>query len=118
MKRKPFIHLKNQKKRLNKLDKYEQTFSTIEYSHLMTLDLRMSHVDYAKQFLNTNTYLPRLHTLAIDYENLVNVTEDFTNNPAHINCANLKNIIFHKQLPILGKKFFTYFPFAVNINAN
>ncbi|CAF3672654.1 unnamed protein product [Rotaria sp. Silwood1] len=64
----------NQKKRSNKLDEHEQTFSIIEYSHLMTLDLIMSHGDYVKQFLfNTNTRLPRLSTLSIDYENLNHV---------------------------------------------
>jgi hypothetical protein len=30
---------------------HEQTSSIIEYSHLMILNLDMSHVDYAKQFL-------------------------------------------------------------------
>jgi hypothetical protein len=61
-----------QKQRSYKLDEHEQTVSTIEYSRLMTLDLIMSHIDYAKQFrLNSNTSLPRLRTLAIDLENLV-----------------------------------------------
>ena len=95
----------------------EQTVSTIEYSHLVTLDLTMSHIDYAKQFLlNTNTCLPRLCTLAIDHENLVNVTENFTSDKAHVNCANIKYIIFPKVPRILGKNFFVYFPFVVNIN--
>ncbi|CAF3869901.1 unnamed protein product [Rotaria sp. Silwood1] len=107
----------NQKKQPNKLDVHEQTFSIIEYSHLMKLHLFMSHVDYAKYFLlNTNTRLPRLSTLSIDYENLVNVTEDFTSNAVRANCVNLKNIIFRKQPAMLGKFFFSYFPFVVNIN--
>ncbi|CAF0928190.1 unnamed protein product [Rotaria sp. Silwood1] len=107
----------NQKKQPNNLDVHEQTFSIIEYSHLMKLHLFMSHVDYAKYFLlNTNTRLPRLSTLSIDYENLVNVTEDFTSNAVRANCVNLKNIIFRKQPAMLGKFFFSYFPFVVNIN--
>jgi hypothetical protein len=108
-----------QKKQPNKLDEHEQTFSIIEYSHLITLDLNMSHVDYAKQFLlDSNTHLPRLSTLSIDYEKLVNITEDFTSNRAHGNCANLKNIIFREQIRVVGKNFFIYFPHVVNINTN
>jgi hypothetical protein len=103
----------------NKLDEHKQIFSIIKYSRLITLDLIMSHLDYTKQFLfNTNTRLPRLTTLHIDYENLVNVTEDFTSNITHDNCANLKNIIFHKHPRIFGKNFSTYFPLVVNIDAN
>ncbi|CAF0901915.1 unnamed protein product, partial [Rotaria sordida] len=83
----------NQQKPTNELDEHEQTFSIIKYSHLMTLDLISSHIDYSKQFL-LKTSLPRLSTLGIDYEHLVNITEDFTNNTARANCANLKNIIF------------------------
>lgn len=50
----------------------------------MTLDLVMSHVDYAKPFLlSTKTRLPRLSTLRIDYENLVSIAEDFTSNTIH-----------------------------------
>jgi hypothetical protein len=99
----------------NKLDEDEQKFSIIEYSHLMTLDLIMSHVDYAKQFLlNTNTRLPRLSTLAITYENLVNVTEDFTSDAAHANCSNLKNIFFPEWPRIFGANFSTYFPLVIN----
>ncbi|CAM4984896.1 unnamed protein product, partial [Rotaria socialis] len=53
----------NQQKSTNELDGHEQTFSIIEYSHLMTLDLISSHIDYAKQYL-LKTSLPRLSTLA------------------------------------------------------
>ncbi|CAF3468592.1 unnamed protein product, partial [Rotaria socialis] len=105
----------NQQKSTNELDGYEQTFSIIEYSHLMTLDLISSHIDYAKQFL-LKTSLPRLSTLGIDYEHLINVTEDFTSSTARANCANLKNIIFRNKPIIPGRKFFTYFPLVLNIH--
>ncbi|CAF4659972.1 unnamed protein product [Rotaria socialis] len=105
----------NQQKSTNELDGHEQTFSIIEYSHLMTLDLISSHIDYAKQFL-LKTSLPRLSTLGIDYEHLINVTEDFTSSTARANCANLKNIIFRNKPIIPGRKFFTYFPLVLNIH--
>ncbi len=103
------ISWKNQNKRFE----HEQTSSIIEYSHLMTLNLDRSHVDYAKQFLlDTNIRVPRLSTLVIKYENLVNVTENFTNNTVHAKCKNLKKIIFPKEFRriIIGKNFSTYFP--------
>ncbi|CAF3340005.1 unnamed protein product [Rotaria sp. Silwood2] len=105
----------NQQKSTNELDEHEQTFSIIEYSHLMTLDLISSHIDYAKQFL-LKTSLPRLSTLGIDYEHFVNVTENFTSNTARANCANLKNIIFRNKPRILREKFFNYFPLVLNIH--
>ena len=107
--------VEQKKKQPNKLEEHEQTFSIVEYSHLMTLKLSMSHVDYVKQFLlDTNTRLPCLNTLFIDYENLANVTEDFTSDAAHPNCEKLKNIILSGTSRITETKFFNYFPF-VNI---
>jgi predicted transcriptional regulator len=103
------INRKNQ----NKQSEDEQTSSIIEYSHLMTLNLNRSHVDYAKQFLlDTNIRVPRLRTLVIEYEKLVNVTENFTNNAVHAKCKNLEKIIFSKEYRriIIGENFSTYFP--------
>jgi hypothetical protein len=105
-----------QKERTNKQIELERTFPIVVYSHLLILDLMMSHVDYAKQFLlDANTRLPRLETLRIDYENLVNVTDNFTDVTACANCTNLKNIIFPVGQRVLQESFFSYFPF-VNIN--
>lgn len=93
----------------------EELLPTSEFSHLMTLNLSMSHIDYAKQFLlDSNTRLPRLSTLYIYYKKLAKATEDFTGNSVHANCEKLKNIIFFGLPRIIGKKFFNYFPFAVN----
>jgi hypothetical protein len=97
----------------NKRSEHEHTSSITEYSHLMTLNLGRSHVDYAKQFLlDTNIRVPCLRTLIIDYEYLVNVTENFTNNTIHAKCETLEKIIFPKHLQriIINKKVFTCFP--------
>jgi hypothetical protein len=50
--------------------------------------------------------------LVTKYENLVNVTENFTNNTVHAKCKNFKKIIFPKEFRriIIGKNFSTYFP--------
>jgi hypothetical protein len=99
----------------NKRFEHEQMSSIIEYSHLMTLNLGRSHVDHAKQFLlDTNICLPCLRTLIIDYGNLVNVTENFTNNTVRDKCKNLKMIKFLKDFTkgIVDKNFSNYFPFV------
>jgi hypothetical protein len=73
----------------------EELLPTSEFSHLMTLNLSMSHIDYAKQFLlDSNTRLPRLSTLYIYYKKLAKATEDFTGNSVHANCEKLKKILF------------------------
>jgi len=106
--------VEQKKKRSNKPDEHEQAFSIVEFSHLMTLNLSMAHVDYAKQFLlDSNTRLPRLSTLYIDYQKLAEVTEDFTSDTAHANCEKLKNITSFGLPKIIGTKFFNYFPVVV-----
>jgi hypothetical protein len=92
-------------------DKHESTSSIIEFSHLMILNVAMSHIDYAKQFLfDFNTRLPCLNRLHIKYEDLVIVTENFTNNSARDNCSKLQHIIFGSMPTIYPENFYLYFP--------
>ncbi|CAF3504874.1 unnamed protein product [Rotaria socialis] len=73
----------------------EQASSIIEFSHLMTLCLYGCYINYVTQFLlDFNTHLPCLNTLYIKYEDLVIVTDNFTNNAARSNCSRLQHIIF------------------------
>ncbi|CAM4898146.1 unnamed protein product [Rotaria socialis] len=74
--------------------KNKQHSSTlIVFSHLVKLILSPAHVNYAEQFLfEENTRLPRLIELTIEYETLAIVTNNFTNDAARLNCANLQNI--------------------------
>ena len=56
------------------------------------------HIDYIEQFLcDSNTRLPCLNKIYISYEQLLNVTENFTRSTTRINCAKLKHIIFHEK---------------------
>jgi hypothetical protein len=65
--------------------------SIVRFHHLTYLDLASVHVDYVRQFLfDKNTYLPRLITLPINYQQLVEVTDNFTSDAARNNCACLK----------------------------
>jgi hypothetical protein len=90
--------VEQKKKQSNKLEEHEKTFSIVEYSYLMTLNLSMSHVDYAKQFLlHRNTRLPCLNTLYIDHGKLANVTEDFTSDAAMPTVQNQKALFFLKH---------------------
>ncbi|CAF1415750.1 unnamed protein product [Adineta steineri] len=84
--------------------------SRILYIHLIRLRLTRAHIDYANQFLyHTNAYVPRLHTLRIQYEKLDTVTNNFTNNATRLNCSQLKRLIF-KQLLVCPEHFHLYFP--------
>ncbi|CAF4397547.1 unnamed protein product, partial [Adineta steineri] len=88
----------------------KQIFSKISYLHLCQLKLVDAHIDYVDQFLcYTNTYLPTLHTLIIQYDKLVAATDNFTNDAKQINCSQIKRIVFD-QLVVLPKDFYDYFP--------
>ncbi|CAF2713309.1 unnamed protein product [Rotaria sp. Silwood2] len=103
-----------EQKKLTHQDEQE-TFSIIEFSHLTLLDLTMCYIDYVKQFLfDFNTRLPCLKTLYIKYEDLMIVTECFTNNAARANCSKVELIIFVSKPMIYPENFHLYFPFVVN----
>ncbi|CAF3838869.1 unnamed protein product, partial [Adineta steineri] len=84
--------------------------SKISYLHLSRLSLGYAHINYVDQLLcYTNTYLPTLHTLIIQYDKLVAVTDNFTNDAKQINCSQIKQIVFDQSL-VLTKDFYDYFP--------
>ncbi|CAM4924218.1 unnamed protein product [Rotaria socialis] len=92
-------------------NKHESTSSIIEFSHLMILNVAMSCIDYAKQFIfDFNTRLPCLNRLHIKYKDLVIVTDNFTNNDARANCSKLQHIIFDSIPTIYPENFYHYFP--------
>lgn len=58
----------------------KQISSKISYLHLIRLRFAEAHTDYANEFLcDRNANIPHLHTLVIQYEKLVTVTNNFTN---------------------------------------
>jgi hypothetical protein len=77
------------------------------------LNLTISSSDYAEQFLfDFNTRLPCLSTLSIQYQDLVFVTKNFTNNAARADCSKLQHIIFGSTSKIFPEteNFYIYFP--------
>jgi hypothetical protein len=91
-------------------NKYQIESSKISYLYLIKLKLFHAHTDYADQFLNhANAYVPRLHTLAIQYDKLVTVTNNFTNDTTRLNCSQLKQLLFGRLL-LYPENFYPYFP--------
>jgi hypothetical protein len=108
------FNVNGQKKKVTQKqqDDDEQISSRIEFPHLFKLDLSKSNIDYAKQLLfDCNTRLSSLHTLCIDYNFLVMITENFTNNAGRANCAKVQHVIFDSIPIVHPENFFLYFPF-------
>ncbi|CAF3926987.1 unnamed protein product [Rotaria sordida] len=82
----------------------------INFPHLNLLNLVEAHVDYAEQFLvDTNTHLPCLLDLCIQYESLAMITNNFTNDATRLYCAKLKGLHIDKPF-VRSKHFDEYFP--------
>ncbi len=91
-------------------NKYQIESSKISYLYLIRLKLFHAHIDYAEQFLHhTNAYVPRLHTVAIQYKKLATVTNNFTNDKTRFNCGQLKHLVFGRLLDY-PEHFYPYFP--------
>ena len=84
--------------------------SIIEYPHLISFDLFRTCTQIIDQFLNENkTHLPRLGHLTIQYEDLRNVTQDFTREATRYNCANVTKLTTYREM-VGSKQFHLYFP--------
>ncbi|CAF4429657.1 unnamed protein product, partial [Rotaria magnacalcarata] len=68
--------------------KHIQSYSMIEYPHLISLDVSHGHKDYLEQFLNeTKAYVPCLTELEVYLRDLKVVTMNFTREETRRNCA-------------------------------
>jgi hypothetical protein len=104
-----YLKVNNLTSQKNKCIHNKEISSKITYLHLMRLNLTDAHIDYADQFLcDTNAYIPHLSTLVLQYEKLVNVTNEFTNDKTRHNCSQLKKLIFD-QLLAHQEHFYLYF---------
>ena len=98
---------------INKLEQKNKDLSSmIQFSHLIELQCGYVHIDYIEQFLSSlYTHLPALTKLAVQYEHLVAITENFTSDVIRINCAKLKSIHFTDvQSTVHSEDFYHYFP--------
>ena len=82
----------------------------ITFPYLAFLDLKWAHVDYAEQFLVTkNMNLPRLLNLAVKYETLATITNNFTNDPKQFNFGKVNSLDVSESF-VRKKEFSQYFP--------
>ena len=89
----------------------KEASSMIRFAHLTNLYFDCVHIDYLEEFfLNSNMYLPCLTKLCIEYEDLLTITENFTNNAARSLCSKVEKIDFHEETMVLPKEFYLYFP--------
>jgi hypothetical protein len=94
----------------NSVSSNNELYSIVEYPHLISLSLQLSHIDYVEQFLNeTKTNLPHLNKLVVDYEELKIVTENFTRDITRRNCAKVKQLNIDKTI-MHSKAVYEYFP--------
>ena len=88
---------------------FEQ-FPIVTFSRLLDLQINLSHVDYIQQLLfNRYTHLPRLCQLEIEYEQLVTLTNNFTNNPTQLNCLQVQSLIINECF-VRPQNFSLFFP--------
>jgi hypothetical protein len=96
-------------KRSNHTNQDKCVSSIIEFLYLTSLVIIHVHIDYVEQLLvETNTHLPRLVKLSVDYEHLAIVTENFTRAATRQNCSKLESIYFSKSI-VYSKNFYLYF---------
>ena len=99
-----------EKKQIQRSDETESPVPIVQFNHLNELELMGGHVDYAEQFLvGTNTLLPRLTELTIDYEQLFIVTENFTRHATRRNCINIKRLKLMQPM-VCPEEMYLYFP--------
>ncbi|CAF3357621.1 unnamed protein product [Rotaria sp. Silwood2] len=108
----------NDKPQRNKLSRKSkkinnQNLSIIKYPYLINLNLFKAHDDYIEQFLvDTDMYLSNNTDLAVHYEALKRVTENFTRHATRINCAKLYHVHLYGAYEIT-KHLADYLPHAI-----
>jgi hypothetical protein len=76
-----------------------QLYTVVEYPYLISLRLKLVHIDYVEQFLNeTKTHLPRVIKLTVDYDQLTIVTENFSRDATWLNCVKAKELVVKKAV--------------------
>ncbi|CAF0927368.1 unnamed protein product [Adineta steineri] len=88
---------------------FEQ-FPIVTFNQLLNLHIYGLHIDYIQQLLfNQHTRLPCLGQLEIKYEELVELTNNFTNNPLQLNCLQVQNLIINGCF-VRPQNFSLFFP--------
>jgi hypothetical protein len=88
----------------------EDALALITFPYLTSLDLEWAHIHYAEQFLlNKSMCLPRLVNLCIEWESLVTMAQNFTNDPKLFNFSQVKSLQLLQPF-VRCENFHQYFP--------
>ncbi|CAF4491364.1 unnamed protein product [Rotaria socialis] len=86
------------------------SYSIIESTHLTSLEITHAGQYYVEQFLvKTNTLLPRLTRLKVEYNDLKTIATNFTREETRHNCSKVKQLIV-EELIVFSKYVYQYFP--------
>ncbi|CAF3449915.1 unnamed protein product [Rotaria sp. Silwood2] len=85
------------------------SYSIIEFTHLTSLKITRADLYYLEQFLaKTNTFLPRLTHLKVNYNDLKTIAINFTREETRLNCSKVKKLIVEK-FGIFSEYVYQYF---------
>ncbi|CAF3342186.1 unnamed protein product [Rotaria sp. Silwood1] len=88
----------------------QHSSTLITFPYLTFLDLTLAHLDYAELFLLEKTmHLPRLLNLAMQYESLTTITNNFTTNAIYFNFGKLISLDICPSF-VRPENFRQYFP--------
>jgi hypothetical protein len=94
----------------NPLKDKQHSSTLITFPYLTFLDLKLAHVDYAELFLlEKNMHLPRLSNLAMQYESLTTMTNNFTTDATYFNFGKLISLYVCPSF-VRPENFRQYFP--------
>ncbi|CAF4580153.1 unnamed protein product, partial [Rotaria sp. Silwood2] len=86
------------------------SYSVIEFTHLILLDIKRTKKNYIEQFLlETKTHLPHLTHLKVNYYDLKTVTMNFTRDAMRRNCSKVNHLIVEEPITF-SKDIYQYFP--------
>ncbi|CAF4540424.1 unnamed protein product [Rotaria sp. Silwood2] len=101
------LSVKNDEQQKNK---QHLSNTLIIFPHLRSLHLILAHIDYVEDFLmKKTTHLPCLLYLKIKYEQLLIITNNFTNNSIEFNFSQLKVLSIVEPF-VRPENFHSYFP--------
>ncbi len=90
--------------------KYSNDQHPVHYPKLLHLNVRFAHIDYVNQFLRHEyTRISQPFYINIDYDELVTVTNNFTNDATRVNCYQIDCHIINKPF-VYPENFYQYFP--------
>ncbi|UJR12938.1 hypothetical protein I4U23_017111 [Adineta vaga] len=92
------------------LSKEAEKLELITFTRLFELRVALAHMDYVEQLLfNRYTHLPRLRQLQIKYNQLITLTNNFTNDEKQFNCLQVQHLMINECF-VRPQNFSLFFP--------